>query len=525
MPFDGTTWPPDYHAEGLRRKALYEAFNSLDDPRKEFKKRYKDNPTGFIQDWCYTVDPRAGGKVKDGKKPLVVKPFLLFPKQVDLVQWVHNLVDIEENGLVEKTRGAGCTWTFCAYTVYLWLMYDDVSVGWGSRKEMLVDRKGDMDSIFEKFRFLINKLPWFARPEGLTPKVHLTFMKCENPENGSFIKGEAGDNIGRGGRSLIYFKDESAHYERADMIEAALSENTNCQVDFSSVNGVGNIFHQNRFGGVVKVFIFDTSDVPWMTEAFLTKKKTELEAKGLSHKFSQEYERDYSASVEGIVIPGKWVKAAIDAHIHLGIEPSSIKVAALDPMDEGGDTAALSFRRGMTTYRVDEWGIGDTTYASQEAVRICSEEGYGEFIYDAVGVGSGVKASMKLMNKPVNAKAYKGSWGVAFPKDIFASELRNEDVFKNLKAQSWWHVRVLFENTFKAITTGAKYDQSEMISLDSNMPLLQRLVAELSQPTRIDKQGKIMINKKPDGTKSPNLADAVVMSYSDHLINNNMLVW
>jgi hypothetical protein len=53
--------------------------------------------------------------------------------------------------------------------------------------------------------------------------------------------GEAGDNIGRGGRTLVYFKDESAHYEHPDLIEAALGDNTNVQIDISSVNGLGNV--------------------------------------------------------------------------------------------------------------------------------------------------------------------------------------------------------------------------------------------------------------------------------------------
>jgi hypothetical protein len=63
----------------------------------------------------------------------------------------------------------------------------------------------------------------------------------------STATGEAGDNIGRGGRTLGYFKDESAHYEHRDLIEAALGDNTNVQIDISSVNGLGNVFHRPVF--------------------------------------------------------------------------------------------------------------------------------------------------------------------------------------------------------------------------------------------------------------------------------------
>jgi hypothetical protein len=64
---------------------------------------------------------------------------------------------------------------------------------------------------------------------------------------------EAGDNIGRGGRTLVYFKDESAHYEHPDLIEAALGDNTNVQIDISSVNGLGKLALFSGF----KIFMND----------------------------------------------------------------------------------------------------------------------------------------------------------------------------------------------------------------------------------------------------------------------------
>ena len=51
-------------------------------------------------------------------------------------------------------------------------------------------------------------------------------MRIVNPQTGASITGESGDNIGRGGRKLCYFKDESAWYERPEKIEAALADNT-----------------------------------------------------------------------------------------------------------------------------------------------------------------------------------------------------------------------------------------------------------------------------------------------------------
>jgi phage terminase large subunit len=82
-------------------------------------------------------------------------------------------------------------------------------------------------------------------------------MRVLNPENGASIVGEAGDNIGRGNRTSIYFKDESAFYEHADAIDAALSQTSNCKIDVSTPNGAGNAFYRKRHGGKIKVFVFD----------------------------------------------------------------------------------------------------------------------------------------------------------------------------------------------------------------------------------------------------------------------------
>lgn len=60
------------------------------------------------------------------------------------------------------------------------------------------------------------------------------------------------------------------------------------------------------------------------------------------------------------------------------------------------------------------------------------------------------------------------------------------------------------------------FKEDEIISISSQGQHSQRLINELSQPTYSDtKVGKIIIDKKPDGSQSPNLADALVMAFSD----------
>ncbi len=47
------------------------------------------------------------------------------------------------------------------------------------------------------------------------------------------------------------------------------------------------------------------------------------------------------------------------------------------------------------------------------------------------------------------------------------------------------------------------------------MPLKNKLIVELSQPTySVNGVGKIVVDKKPDGTKSPNLADSAMIAFA-----------
>lgn len=240
------SWPPDYVAEFMRRQEILESVDKNPDLIPGAIDYYSTRPVAFIEDWCITYDPRN----TMGDLPTIM-PFLLFPRQKEFVDFIIFCMYNQVPALCEKCRDMGATWLCCAISTWLWRFKAGSSVGWGSRKEALVDRLGDPDSIIEKIRMTIDYLPRWLWPEGFSQKEHINFMKIVNPENGATITGEAGDEIGRGGRKSVYFKDESAHYERPERIEAALGENTNVPVDISSVCGTANVFHRKRMAGEI----------------------------------------------------------------------------------------------------------------------------------------------------------------------------------------------------------------------------------------------------------------------------------
>jgi phage terminase large subunit len=84
-----------------------------------------------------------------------------------------------------------------------------------------------------------------------------------------------------------------------------------------------------------------------------------------------------------------------------------------------------------------------------------------------------------------------------------------------MKAQAWWSLRQRFERTYRAVVRGIEVDPDSIISIDPALPELAQLLAELSQPTySINGAGKVLVDKKPDGARSPNLADAVMIAFN-----------
>lgn len=523
-------WPPDYTAEFGARQARLLKLRSNPNLILGAREYYRTRPIEFIEHWTETYDPRNAGRDTPARMP-----FRLFRRQRDLVHFLVSCLEDDENGLIEKCRDMGATWVCATFSVWLWLFWPGVAVGWGSRKEQLVDKIGDPDSIFEKMRMVIRGLPRELLPLGFMPDAHMAYMKFINPETGSTITGEAGDNIGRGGRKRIYFKDESAHYERPEKIEAALGDNTNVQIDISSVNGLGNVFHRRREGGrewapgaelprgATRVFVMDWREHPAKTQAWYDARKAKAEADGLLHVFAQEVDRNYAASVEGVIIPADWVSSAIDAHVKLGFDDSGGWRAALDPADEGGDLHALAVAKGVIVKSVEDWGAGDTGDATRRAVEALTGKPV-DLQYDCIGVGAGVKSEANrlradgLLPATLRFVPWSASASPLNPEArVIPGDLEsplNKDFYANLKAQAWWELRRRFERTHKAVTAGETYDPSDMISLPSDMPGLGTLRKELSQATR-GKTGalKMLVNKTPSGTRSPNKADALVMAF------------
>ncbi|MDY4380355.1 terminase large subunit [Pectobacterium brasiliense] len=521
FPFDFKN--PDYTQVFEWRMERLQRIRQNPEQLPALRQFYKDNPAQFIIDWGMTTDPRN----IDYGLPVTI-PFLLFPKQEEWIHWImdrrHNL----ENGITEKSREMGLSWTAIGMACSLCLFNKDMVIGFGSRKEEYVDSTGDPKALFWKARKFVETLPVEFRGSW-NDKKHAPYMRVEFPETGAVIKGEAGDNIGRGDRTTLYLVDEAAFLQRPLLIDAALSQTTRCRIDLSSVNGPNNPFAQKRRSGKIPVFTFHWRSDPRKDDEWYRKECEKIDNPLI---VAQELDLDYNASSEGQLIPAEWIQAAIDAHKVLGIKPSGKSIGALDVADEGIDLNCYANRLGIMLRYLETWsGKGSDIYATTEKAMSLADDDEAEYLlYDADGLGAGCRGDARVINEArtkqkaafIDVRPFRGSGEVyesdkpAFKGDGDKRKSRtNKDLFANRKAQGWWFLRRRFELTWRAIEKKLPFDPDELISLSSDTPELEQLIIELGQPTySTNGAGKILIDKAPDGTRSPNRADGVMICFA-----------
>lgn len=285
------------------------------------QERVKRDPYYFFNHWLWTYDPRTKYKLL---------PFRLFGFQEKLIEDLIYAYENKEPLLVEKSRDMGFSWVFLGFCLWKCLSEKNFSAGIGSRKAQLVDELGNMKSLLQRFRFMLNLLPEFLRG-GYIEKKNSKLGLVEIPNTSAYISGEAGDGIGRGDRTSIYILDEFAHIPRSAIVQAAVSQTSDCIVYGSTPNGKGNEFARLRFKTKIKRATLHWKDHPNKDQAWYEKQKELLDEETIA----QELDISYSKSQKGRV--HKWFDASKHAN-------ESVKYNPNYPV--------------ITTF---DWGIGDPT--------------------------------------------------------------------------------------------------------------------------------------------------------------------
>jgi hypothetical protein len=489
----------------------------------------------FINRFVMTYDPR---------KQEQNIPFELFPKQEDLIRWLWKLYIDKDKGAIDKARDVGATWCFLAFSVWMFL-FQNRSINLYSYKADAVHIRGDMNSLFGKVNFILDYLP-----EKMKQGVISNYMLVRR--GNSAISGLCGSEP-RGGRASFLFKDEAAFYEQSEKIEAALSEFADCIVDVSTHAGTNTIFFNKVTSGAIPVFIFEWLDNPLHTKELYDKKKAIALAEGMLHVFSREIDRNPMASIENVVIPNEYVISVRKCEY---IE-NGIRRAGLDIADQGVDTNALCVMDGNELIHLEEWANLDVVETAKKAFWKCVELGVKVLQYDCIGLGAGTKGIIRDLQEPfkirkkeiitrlkelekkeeakeeieklnnelkraniiinMKIKGYNAGCKPLNPDGVEYGDKTNRELFENVKSQVSFKLRTMFMNTHKYMI-GEDHDKSKILSF-KNFPdntLFNKFSRELSQPQhKLSLTGKIIIDKKPSGSKSPNLNDCFQIALAD----------
>jgi hypothetical protein len=160
----------------------------------------------WIALWLWIEEPR----LLRGEDP--IKPFVPFAFQVELAQWwvLHTSSPDPYDGFVSKSRGLGASWIFAACATWAWLFrpWRGILI---SRKEDLVDKRGDLNSLFGKVDFILEHLSEWMLPEGFDFDRHRMKNFLQHPSGTAALIGEATTaKSTRGGRATFIIYDEAA---------------------------------------------------------------------------------------------------------------------------------------------------------------------------------------------------------------------------------------------------------------------------------------------------------------------------
>ena len=519
--------------------------------RKYTLEAARRDPVYFVNHFAWTFDPR--------ENPSTV-PFNLYPCQEDALRKLYEWETGGKNGIIEKSRDMGATWLTAAYAVHRWLFRQGATIGFGSRKLELVDKLGDPKCIFDKIRTIIANLPPWLMDEcakGYDRRVHDNFAKIINPYNGATITGEGGDEIGRGGRTLIYFVDEAAFLARPLSVDRALSANSRCIVYVSTPNGSNNPFAVKRLSGVYPVVtlhwkqdprkacwaVVPESWVPKLTEdqeLILDPDDIAAEGEGLTSPpvhlpggfkvvytwyakitvlhdpitVAQEYDIDYTASLEGVIIPAKWLRVCVG----LKLTPGSRKISGQD-VGDGSAEHVFAMRAGPVLEVIERWKDGDPTEACDKMITLMDRHKADHVNYDSVGPGSGFGGNLRKVGA---ARRLLWTWagintGQEPTETVWPDKRKSTEIFRNLKAEMWWLLRVRAEKTYNYVTKGTYYPPDELLALPVGTDT-ENLISQLSNVTYFSGEtGLIQVESKADlkarGVASPDIAEAVVLAF------------
>lgn len=226
------------------------------------------------------------------------KDFAPFAYQVKLLQWFVKTCEetVPSDGYISKARGLGATWILCAGAVWAWLFrsWRGILV---SRKEDLVDKPLDLNSMFGKIDLLIEFLPRWMEPNGFDRRTDRLRMMIKNPVTKGQITGESTTGkAGRGARATYIIYDEAAFIPDFQEVFSTGAGTTNHRFAVSSESLEEGYYWWDTWHAVQKIRPDMVIELDWFHNAYFSQEWYEAERlRWEGHDlggFAREYNRD-----------------------------------------------------------------------------------------------------------------------------------------------------------------------------------------------------------------------------------------
>lgn len=196
--------------------------------KAEIKELAKRDSTIFFDLLLRTYDPRA--------TPSNI-PFILYPFQREYIRALEQLVEKWEDGRIEKSRDMGFSWLTAWFILHRFLFHQESSL-LGSYKLNYTDQYWDMSSLFEKLRFMIERLPKWLIPDDLIQ----TFCTISSKKLGAEITWDAWKKFGTGGRKTIVFMDEFQYWEFDKVALRKTKDVAKTRIFWGTPEGLDNVY-------------------------------------------------------------------------------------------------------------------------------------------------------------------------------------------------------------------------------------------------------------------------------------------
>lgn len=220
-------YPKDSQQNLLYRANLLEKAKTDTDIQAYILKECQNDILFFFNVLLFTYDPRLDD-------PAI--PFITYPFQDKYIQAVVDCVRNEQDNITEKSRDMWYS-RMILWILLWWFLFHKRSSLIGSYKEDYVDEQWNMDSSFERLRYMLNSLPSWMKPQ-----LEIKYMSISDPARNCEIAGDAWRNFGTGWRRKVVFMDEFAIRPADSTAFRKTRDITKCRIIGWTPEGTANVY-------------------------------------------------------------------------------------------------------------------------------------------------------------------------------------------------------------------------------------------------------------------------------------------